>query len=144
MQYLLDTVTISELRLREKAHPGVWKWQAGVGDIGISVVSLNEIRYGIKKVELRDPDFAARLTTWYANLIAQPERFRIQNVDRIIAETAADYRAAHDTPFEDSLIAATAKVHGLTLATRNTGDFEGLDIKLLNPWKQEGGALGMK
>jgi len=135
MRYLLDTVTISEFRQKDKVHPRVRKWQESIGDVWLSVVTLNELRYGMRKVESRDPAFASRLSAWYFQIITQPQRFRIVNVDRAIAELAADFRAAHQTPFEDSLIAATAKIHGLTLATRNTGDFQGTDISLVNPWK---------
>lgn len=136
MHYLLDTVTVSELRRDEhKMHPGVREWQVGIGEVWLSVVTLNELRYGIQKVEKKDPSFALHLTAWYQRIIAQPQRFLILNVDRAIAEQAADFRAAFETPFEDSLIAATAKVHGLTLATRNTADFEACGIELVNPWE---------
>ncbi|HRQ87447.1 MAG TPA: type II toxin-antitoxin system VapC family toxin [Bacteroidia bacterium] len=135
-RYLLDTVTVSELRRdKGKMHPGVWRWQSGIGDVWLSVITLNEIRYGMRKVERKDPDFAARLAAWYATIVAQPQRFRILGVDRAIAEQAADYRAAHGTSTEDSLIAATAKVHRLTLATRNTADFAATGIQLVNPWE---------
>lgn len=79
--------------------------------------------------------FAAQLTAWYAQIISQPHCFHPLNVDRSIAELAADLRAAHDTPFEYSLIAATAKVHGLILATRNTDDFTNTGVDLVNPWE---------
>lgn len=136
MRYLLDTVTLSELRRDpRKIHPGVDRWQREVGDVWLSVVTLNELRYGVRRVERKDPEFAARLGAWYAGIIAQPTRFRIVNVDRPIAELAADFRADYGTPFEDSLIAATAKVHGLTVATRNTGHFTSCGIEVVNPWE---------
>jgi predicted nucleic acid-binding protein len=97
---------------------------------------LNELRYGLRKIEARDPVFASLLAAWYDNLIPHPRRFQIISVDRAIAEQAAAFRARHDTPFEDSLIAATAKVHDLTLATRNIADFQACGIKLVNPWEQ--------
>jgi predicted nucleic acid-binding protein len=56
-------------------------------------------------------------------------------VDRVISEQAADFRAAFGAPLPDSLIAATAKVHNLTLATRNTADFKACGIDLVNPWE---------
>jgi predicted nucleic acid-binding protein len=136
MPVLLDTVTVSELRRAEsRMHPGVWNWQQGIGDAFISVITLNELRYGIRKVARRDPDFAARLNAWYAQILARPQKFRVLPVDRAIAELAADFRAERDSPFEDSLIAATAKVHNLTLATRNIADFKDCGIDLVNPWE---------
>jgi predicted nucleic acid-binding protein len=136
MPILLDTVTVSELRCSERRmHPGVQMWQQGVGDSFISVITLNELRFGLRKVEPRDPVFAAQLMAWYAQILARPKNFRILNVDRAIAELAADLRVAHGTPFEDSLIAATAKVHNLTLATRNTADFKACGVDLVNPWE---------
>lgn len=136
MPILLDTVTVSELRRSERRmHRGVRLWQLGVGNAFLSVITLNELRFGLRKVEPRDPVFAAQLSAWYAQILARPQKFRILNVDRAIAELAADFRAAHDTPFEDSVIAATAKVHNLTLATRNTADFAPCGIDLVNPWE---------
>jgi toxin FitB len=88
----------------------------------------------MKKVEPGDPVFASRLAAWYSQIVSLQDQFRILIVDRNIAELAADFRADHETPFEDSLIAATAKVHGLTLATRNIADFEATGISLVNPW----------
>lgn len=136
MSFLLDTVTVSELRRTDdKMNPGVWAWQKDIRESFLSVVTLNEIRFGMKKVERRDPGFASQLSAWYDQIIARPQWFRILNIDRAIAEQAADFRAAHDTPFEDSLIAATAKVHDLTLATRNTADFAATGIRVVNPWE---------
>lgn len=134
MRHLLDTVTVSELRRGPRVDPNVKRWQEGIGEVWISVITLNELRFGIRMVETKDPPFAARLLIWYSQLLSNPQRFRILNVDRAIAEQAADYRADHRTPFEDSLIAATAKIHGLTLATRNTSHFEKTGIALVNPW----------
>lgn len=139
MRYLLDTVTISELRRNElRINPAVGLWQRDVGDVWLSVITLNELYFGFQTVRRKDAVFASILTAWYAQIIAQPKRFRILNVDLAIAELAADFRAAHGTPFEDSLIAATAKVHGLTLATRNIADFQATGISLVNPWERGG------
>lgn len=136
MRYLLDTVTISEFRRgKRRLHPAVELWQRDVGDVWLSVITLNEIRYGIRMVMRKDAAFAAILADWYAQIIGRPEQFRILNVDRPIAELAADFRAAHGTSEEDSIIAATAKVHGLTLATRTTADFQATGISLMNPWQ---------
>jgi hypothetical protein len=135
MPYLLDTVTLYELRKGRKVHPKVGKWQEGIGETWLSVITLQEIHYGMRKVEPKDPAFAAILASWYRNVLSHPRRFRVVNVDPVIAEQAADYRAAFGTPLPDALIAATAKVHGLTLATRNVADFEACGIDLVNPWE---------
>lgn len=136
MRYLADTVTLSEMRRGAKANPGILRWQKDLGEIFLSVITLNEIRFGLKKVRRSDPAFAEILAAWYALLIAQPDRFRILPVDRPIAELAADFRFAHSTSINDSLIAATAKTHALTLVTRNVGDFTPTGVPVLDPWEK--------
>lgn len=135
---LLDSVTVSEIRRGSKGNQNVWQWQQGFRIANLSVITLNEVLYGIRKVERKDPDFAARLNLWYATLLRQPARYHILAVDRAIAEQAAEYRAIDGTALADSLIAATAKVHGLTLATRNPADFQACGIALVNPWEYPG------
>jgi predicted nucleic acid-binding protein len=132
---LLDTVTVSEIRRGPKGNANVWKWQQGFRSASLSVISLNEILYGIHKVEPKDPRFATILTEWYDTIISRPSHYRILGIDRAIAEESARYRAQFGTQLADSLIAATAKIHGLTLATRNTADFMALGISVVNPWE---------
>lgn len=136
MSILLDTVTLSELRKKSKAARSVIAWQNFEGGAlaYVSVITMNEIRYGVKKVASRDPGFSARLAEWYREILAAKSLYSILPVGLEIAEVAADYRAAHGTAFNDSLIAATASVLGLTLATRNTADFAATGIALFNPW----------
>jgi predicted nucleic acid-binding protein len=136
MAFLLVTVTLSEFRRAEDAEPTVFQWQASLlgQPVFLSIITLNEIWYGIRKIENRDPAFSALLGEWYANLIAQSDMFLILPVSREIAESAADFRANHGTPYNDALIAATAHVHGLTLATRNVSDFARIGISIVNPW----------
>ncbi len=137
MPYLLDTVTISAFRRNGRTPPEVLRWSASL-DVPchyLSVISLNEIRFGIRTVEAKDPDFAQELHDWYQAIVEEDRFYRILPVDREIAEIAALYRADHETPYYDSLIAATAKVHGLALATRNTADFQATGISLVNPWE---------
>lgn len=140
MALLLDTVTLSELRKKSKAAPAVIAWQTAMGGAQayLSVVTMNEIRYGLLRVKERDPAFGQRLQIWYQEILAAPLLYGIVPVDLTIAEIAAEFRAAHGTPYQDSLIAATAKLHGLTLATRNTEDFEATGIQIINPWNYAG------
>jgi len=137
MRYLLDTVTLSEFRRQQRADAQVIHWQrACAGGLAfISVITLNELRYGVRKVARTDLDFAQLLACWYDTLVTSPSAFSILSVDRTIAELAADFRSNHGTPYNAALIAATAAVHGLTLATRNTADFQATGIQLVNPWQ---------
>ena len=137
MKFLLDTVTVSEFRKGVGKSAAVHRWQASLvdGSFGLSVVTLAEIRYGIRRVERKDPSFAERLRDWYSLLVWQAEMFHIFPIDRLIAEHAADLRAISQCPYQDAFIAATAKVHKLTLATRNTADFEGCGIDIVNTWE---------
>lgn len=137
MKFLLDTVTISEFRKGSGGAPAVLRWQASLidGIFGLSVVSLAEIRYGIRRVERTDPPFADRLQAWYDLILVQREMFHVFTVDRAVAEQAADIRAATGCPYQDAYIAATAKIHHLTLATRNTADFQNTGIDVVNPWE---------
>lgn len=137
MSFLLDTVTLSEFRKAEHAEPAVFRWQAALAGqpVFLSVITLNEICYGIRKIQNRDSAFSALLGEWYDNLIAQSDLFLILPVTRDIAEAAAEFRADYGTPYNDALIAATAQVHGLTLVTRNVSDFTKTGISIVNPWE---------
>jgi toxin FitB len=137
MPYLLDTVTISAFRRDGRTPPEVLRWSASLDEPfhSLSVISLNEIRFGIRTVEAKDPNFSRKLQHWYQSIVEEQRFYRILPVNREIAEIAALFRADYETPYYDSLIAATAKVHGLTLATRNTSDFKDCGISLVNPWK---------
>ena len=139
MPYVLDTVTMSAFRRDGRTPAAVFRWSASLDERChyLSVISLNEIRFGIRTVEAKDPDFGQRLHRWYQSIVEEERFYRILAVDREIAELAALFRADYETPYYDSLIAATAKVHGLILATRNTGDFAGTGIQLVNPWEWE-------
>lgn len=139
MAFLLDTVTVSELRKGRRINPAVLAWQESedADPAYVIVITMNEIRYGILKQKRRDRKFAELLEVWYASLVSQPVMFPLLGVDLPIAELAADFRENEGLSYADSLIAATAKVHGLTLATRNTADFEVTGIRLINPWDFE-------
>jgi len=137
MLYLLDTVTLSAFRRSGRTPQEVLRWSASL-DVPchyLSVISLNEICFGIRTVEARDPDFGRKLHHWYQAIVEEERFYCILPVNREIAELAALWRADHKTPYYDSLLAATAKVHSLTLATRNTADFAPTGIALVNPWE---------
>jgi len=137
--FLLDTVTLSEFRKIGRIHPAVDRWQhARLGDeMWISVVTPLEIRKGVRLVQAKDPGFAADLDNWLLNTVLPGFRHRMLGVEITITLQAAEFRAAQELTPNDSLTAATAKVQGLTLATRNTADFEDCGIALVNPWEFE-------
>lgn len=134
--FLLDTVTVSEFRKIGRIHPAVDKWQRRhVGDeMWISVVTPLEIRKGVHLVRAKDPAFADDLDHWLLHTVLPGFRQRMLGVEITIALQAAEFRAVQELTPNDSLIAATAKVHHLSLATRNTADFEDCGIDLVNPW----------
>lgn len=139
MAFLLDTVTLSELRKKGKADARVLAWQsAHPGLAYISVITLNEIRFGIRQVSRTDEAFAERLEIWYQDILRARDLFQFVSVDRVIAEAAADLRHDFKMGYDDALIGATAQLHGLTLATRNTADFQATGVDLVNPWTYGG------
>jgi toxin FitB len=135
--FLLDTVTISEFRKIGRIYPPVEAWQhRHVGDeMWISVVTPLEIRKGVHLVRQKDPAFAGQLDEWLLGTVLPAFQHRMLGIEISIALQAAEYRAIHGLSPNDSLIAGTARVHGLTLATRNTADFVGCGIALENPWE---------
>lgn len=136
MKFLLDTNIISELRKRERAHPNVAKWvaQTPVKDIGTSVLVLAEIRRGIELKRRRDPEQAQSLDRWFAQMRTRLAD-RVLPIDEPIAEAWSRLGIPDPLPLIDGLLAATAKVHGLTLVTRNTADVARTGVEVLDPFK---------
>ena len=135
MSYLLDTNVISELRKGDRADFNVRAWFSELDDeeIYLSVLTIGEIRRGVENVRRRDPDSAAALDSWVARL-SEAHRDRILPIDRAIAEEWGRMDVPDPLPVVDGLLAATAKVSGLTLATRNTADVESAGVDLLDPF----------
>ena len=136
MSYLIDTNVISELRKGERADPGVASWFAQLADeeIFLSVLTLGEIRRGIESIRRRDADGATALDRWLGSL-AELHEDRILTVNRSIAEEWGRLNVPDPLlPVVDGLLAATAGINGLTLATRNTVDFERTGVSFVNPF----------
>ncbi len=133
MSFLLDTNAISEIG--HGRDPNVQTWVGGVadGDLYLSVLTVGEIRTGIERLQPRDGARADVFATWLAEL---QKRFaqRIIAIDTRIAQEWSRLNAQQPRNTVDSLIAATALVHDLTVVTRNTADFEGCEVGLVNPW----------
>jgi predicted nucleic acid-binding protein len=135
LSYLVDTNVISELRKREKADPAVQAWFASVADeeIFLSVLTVGEIRRGIERIRRRDPAAGIALDRWLDRVVDM-HRDRLVPVDRLVAEEWGRMNVPDPLPVIDGLLAATAKVTGLTLATRNVADVERTGVDLVNPF----------
>ena len=135
MKFLLDTNVISEIRKRERAHPNVAQWvsQTPVKDIGTSVVVLAEIRRGIELKRRNDPEQAEVFDRWFAQMRTRLGD-RVLTIDEPIAEAWALLSVPDPLPLIDELLAATAKVHGLTLVTRNIADVARTGVSILDPF----------
>lgn len=135
MRFLLDTNVVSELRKGDRADGGVQTWFAEVrGDeLALSVLVTGELRLGVLRIERRDPEGAGALATWLAR-VEDAYRDRLLPVDADIAATWARLNAERPLPVIDSLMAATAVVHGLTLVTRNVSDLAGVPVEMMDPF----------
>lgn len=133
MAYLLDTNVVSELRKR-KPHGAVLSWVQKLPEesIRVSAVTLGEIQAGIERTREIDAEKARELEQWLNDLA---DTTSIVDIDaRIFRRWAILMHRRPDHHTEDALIAATALVHDLTVATRNVADFKPFGVKLVNPF----------
>lgn len=131
--FLLDTNVVSELR-RPRPHGAVVEWLNATpdADLAISAVTLGEIQAGIEITREQDAPKAAELESW-ANLVAGTYNVLPMDAPCFRLWAKLMHRKS-DALYEDAMIAATALVHGLTVVTRNTGDFEAFGLELHNPF----------
>jgi predicted nucleic acid-binding protein len=131
---------ISEIRRGRDPQVTAWAQNVRESDLYLSVLTLGEIRKGIERLRGRDPAQAQLFEHWLGQLGA---RFadRILPIDDRAAERWGALNAERTRSTIDSLIAATAYVYGLTIATRNMGDFEGCGVQLLDPWQPDHRAI---
>jgi toxin FitB len=136
VSYLIDTNVISELRKGPRADRRVADWFAGLAedDLYLSVLTIGEIRKGIERIRLRDRRAAASLERWLREVL-EAHRDRILPVDGAVAEEWGRLNVPDPLPVVDGLLAATATVHGLVLATRNVRDLRRTGVRLLNPFE---------
>lgn len=139
MSYLLDTNIISEVRKGQRCDPYVGSWFAALdeGEIFLSVLTLGEIRSGIERVRTKEPARAVALARWLDQLQGSYAD-QILAIDDAVADAWGRMTAVRSLPTVDALIAASAKVRRMTLATRNVSDMAGLDVRVLNPFEPVG------
>ena len=130
--FLVDTNVWSEL-IKRSAHHNVVSWyENSSSSLFLSVITLHEFQYGL----LRHPSPLMKKAG--EKVIAG---YDVLDVNSAIANLAAQLRAGLAAKGQvlhlaDSLIAATAKIHNFILVTRNTRDFEGIEVTLLNPFDE--------
>jgi predicted nucleic acid-binding protein len=131
--YLLDTNIVSELR-KPRPRPELVAWLETIeeANLHLSAVTIGEIQAGIELTRDQDPAKAAEIEAWAEQLAGS---YSVLSMD------AASFRLwaklmhrQSDTVIEDAMIAATAKMHNLTVVTRNMRDFARFDVPVLNPF----------
>jgi predicted nucleic acid-binding protein len=136
MNYLIDTNIISEVRKGKRCDPNVASWYEKIEDASLylSVLVIGEIRRGIERIRPKDNTRANAIENW---LVAVDKAFgeRILPVDLAVANEWGRLNASRPLPVIDGLLAATAKIHRMTLVTRNTADIADLDVHILNPFE---------
>ena len=132
--YLLDTNAVSEAP-KAQPNPNVTAFFSGVPveSLYISVLTFGELRKGVIVKRRTDPRTADDLAGWIDRL-EQTHGDRILPIDHATATLWGKLSADRTRPVVDTLLAATAIVHNLTLVTRNTRDVQDLPVRLHNPW----------
>ncbi|MBL7161939.1 MAG: type II toxin-antitoxin system VapC family toxin [Anaerolineales bacterium] len=139
MNYLLDTCVISEL-VAKQPNSQVVEWIDSLDNdlVYLSAITIGEITKGIEK--LPQSSRKQTLNEWLKRNLLARFHGKILSLDTAVliewgSLTARLESSEQIMPAIDSLIAATALAHQMTLATRNVGDFEAANVKIINPWK---------
>jgi predicted nucleic acid-binding protein len=132
--WLLDTNVVSEIR-KSRPNPGAMAWfgRQEPDSLFLSVATIGEIQRGAEKTREQNPDKAMEIETWLHSLIATSNVLVADDLT-FVHWAKLMHRKSGDLII-DALIAATAEVHGLTVATRNTRDFEALGVVTVNPFE---------
>jgi predicted nucleic acid-binding protein len=135
-RYLLDTNVVSELR-KFKPHGAVVAWLRDLRDdqIFLSAVTMGELQTGIEMTRRQDPPKAAEIEAWVEQVA---DSYQVLPMDTAcFREWSRLMMGKPDDLLEDGMIAATARVNDLTVATRNERDFEQLNVEVLNPFQTQ-------
>ena len=131
--YLLDTNVVSELR-KARPHGAVVAWIQTVPEdsIFLSASTFGELQAGVEKTRAHDPAKALEIERWIDGLAVAD---RVIPIDAVVARERARLMARRSLAlYEDAVIAATARVHRLTVATRNVKDFAAFQVAVINPF----------
>ena len=131
--FLLDTNIVSELR-KSRPSTKVLTWLTEVPDaeLHLSALTIGEIQAGIELTRAQDRDKAEQLEAWAEQVAAT---YNVLAMDAACFRQWAKFmHGQSDTVYEDAMIAATARVHELTVVTRNVRDFARFEVPVLNPF----------
>lgn len=136
MTYLLDTNIVSEMRRRGAMHPKAAQWLGSVAPVQlyISSITIFEIERGVEKVARRNAKRGTELSTWLRRHVMPAFDGRILALDADAALHAATLHAGRARLDADCLVAAIALAHGKVIVTRNTRDFDGLGVRVVDPF----------
>ncbi len=134
--FLLDTNVVSELRKGDRANRHVLDWfqKLDSAEVFLSVLVVGELRQGVERLRRRDPRQAERLDRWLDRLV-RDYADRLLPVDARVAELWGRLNVPDPIAAVDGLLAATALVNDLTLATRNVKDVARTGARCLNPFE---------
>jgi toxin FitB len=134
MKYLLDTNVLSEAR-RPRGNEGVKRWISSTpaAELYLSALVVGKIRRGVELLKRRDPHQAEIYEAWLGTVLRDYAE-RVLPVDAEIADEWGRMSVPDPVPVVDGLMAATAKVRGMTFVTRNTADLQRTDVRVLNPF----------
>lgn len=132
-RFLLDTNVVSEVR-KPKPHGDVVAWLNQLRDeqLFLSAVTIGELQAGIERTRAQDTKKAEEIEGWVDQLA---DSIQVLPMDAVcFREWGRLMNRKPEHLIEDAMIAATARVHGLTVATRNERDFAAFGVTLLNPF----------
>ena len=141
--FLLDTNVISALRKAneqgEDSRLADWARREQADQMYLSVISAFELEIGVLRLERRDPRQGRRLREWLELQVLESFRDRILDVDLDVVRCCAELNVpdpmSERMSERDSLIAATALIHQMTVVTRNERDFKHCSVDVINPWE---------
>jgi predicted nucleic acid-binding protein len=131
--YLLDTNIISETR-KPRPHPAVLAWIRSVdeSELFLAAITMGELQKGVEITRRQDSQKAEEISAWVDRLASAYEI--LPAGEPVFREWARLMKGRSEPKWEDGLIAATARIHRMTVVTRNVRDFNGFDVKVFNPF----------
>jgi|SRR5690625_712814 len=141
MMYVLDTNVVSELRKvrlgKADLNLAAWSETVDAAALFISVITILELEQGVVGIERKDAARGAILRSWLDQQVLPEFAGRILPVDTAVAQRCARLHVPDKRGERDTLIAATALVHGMVVVTRNVADFEPTGVQTINPWSKQ-------